>query len=235
MINYNKSELEESLRQFSSLISKSEKVLLKLKENSPQYTLTARRIKAYHTAVSLIEKELNGIRAKLYPVILLEYNDKWADWYNTEKTLIEKYLSKEGIVINHIGSTAVPGLVSKPIIDILLEIDKNTDLQEIKSAFPQTDYICLEKQTIDTNDIMLFLKGYTDEGFTQKVFHIHVRYKGDWDEIIFRDFLRANPQTAKEYAQLKLRLKEKYEFDRDGYTLAKGEFIADIVNQAKAK
>ena len=87
MINYNKSELEESLRQFSSLISKSEKVLLKLKENSPQYTLTARRIKAYHTAVSLIEKELNGIRAKLYPVILSEYNDKWADWYNTEKTL----------------------------------------------------------------------------------------------------------------------------------------------------
>ena len=175
MIKYNKSELEESLKQFISLINKSEKVLLKLKENSSSYTLTIRRIKAYHTAVSLIEKELSDIRAKLYPIILSEYNAKWKDWYNTEKTLIEKYMSKESIIINHIGSTSVPGLVSKPIIDILLEIDKKTDLQEIKSAFAKIKYVCLEKQTIDTNDIMLFIKGYTDKGFAEKVFHIHVR------------------------------------------------------------
>ena len=72
---------------------------------------------------------------------------------------------------------------------------------------------------------MMFMKGYTPNGFFGQAFHVHVRYPGDWDEIYFRDFLRTHPEAAAEYASLKHQLKKQFEFDRDGYTRAKSDFI----------
>lgn len=71
----------------------------------------------------------------------------------------------------------------------------------------------------------MFMKGYTDEGFAERVFHLHVRYQGDWNEPSFCAYLRAHPDVARAYAQLKRDLKERYEHDRDGYTNAKSDFI----------
>lgn len=173
-------------------------------------------------------------RAMLYPIILTKYNSEWKEWFKTEKANLEKYIGKENIVsIQHIGSTSVEGLTAKPIVDILLETPKETDIEKIKVAFPKSEYICLDRQTIPTNDILLFLNGYTDKGFADEVFHIHVRFEGDWDEIYFRDYLITHPNTAAEYAALKLSLKDKFEHDRDGYTNAKGEFIAKVTKAAR--
>ncbi|MEG1980665.1 MAG: GrpB family protein, partial [Victivallaceae bacterium] len=72
---------------------------------------------------------------------------------------------------------------------------------------------------------MLFYKGYTPDGFAAEVFHLHLRNPGDWDELYFRDYLRLHPEIADEYAVLKAELAVKYKFDRDAYTLAKGDFI----------
>ena len=69
-----------------------------------------------------------------------------------------------------------------------------------------------------------FCKGYTPSGFSNKVFHLHVKYLGDCDELYFRDYLIDNKNIASDYEKLKLSLKEKYEHDRDGYTKAKSEF-----------
>lgn len=82
---------------------------------------------------------------------------------------------------------------------------------------------------------MMFLKGYTPEGFKGQAYHVHVRYRGDGDELYFRDYLLAHPETAKEYGELKLKLKKQYEHDRDGYTDAKTDFIQRIINLAKQK
>lgn len=173
-------------------------------------------------------------RARLYPIILCDYNPEWAEWYRDEKEIIEKAVGIENIVsLQHIGSTAVPGLKAKPTVDILLEIAPQADIAKLKAAFPYPGYICLDRQTVQTHDVLLFLKGYTIQGFADKVFHIHVRYAGDWDEVHFRNYLIANPETAKEYAALKRCLKDKHTFDRDAYTNAKGEFVAKITAKAR--
>lgn len=82
---------------------------------------------------------------------------------------------------------------------------------------------------------MSFNKGYTDNGFAEKVFHLHLRYMGDNDELYFRDYMSDNPIEAKEYEALKFSLWKKYEHDRDGYTNAKSEFILKHTEAAKSE
>ena len=174
-------------------------------------------------------------RARIYPVMLSEYNPDWPQWYAEEKERLLRLIGNENIVrFTHIGSTSVPGLTAKPTIDILLEIAKNTDIESIIAALPGNEYICLRQQTIPTHDRALFLKGYSDTGFGERVFHIHVRDPGDWDEIYFRDHLAAHPETASEYAALKRKLMIEHEHDRDGYTAAKSEFIKKHTDTAIA-
>ncbi len=76
-------------------------------------------------------------------------------------------------------------------------------------------------------------KGYTEDGFAEKVFHIHIRLKGDIDEVYFKDYLIAHHQVAKEYENLKLKLWEEYEFNRDAYTDAKTSFVKIYTDIAK--
>lgn len=78
-----------------------------------------------------------------------------------------------------------------------------------------------------------FNKGYTEEGFADRVFHLHLRYYGDNNELYFRDYLIEHPDAAREYEKLKLKLWKDYERDRDGYTNAKTEFIRKYTKQAK--
>lgn len=80
---------------------------------------------------------------------------------------------------------------------------------------------------------MSFNKGYTENGFAEKVFHLHLRYMDDNDEIYFRDYLIAHPKIAEEYEALKLGLWKRFEHDRDGYTEAKSEFVKKYTALAK--
>jgi len=176
----------------------------------------------------------NKERAALFPIILSEYNPAWSHWYAEEKRRLTQLIGAEKIVrCAHIGSTAVPGLVAKPTVDILLEVAENTGIDHLVACLPENEYICLRQQTIPTNDLVLFMKGYTSSGFAEKVYHIHVRYPGDWDELHFRDYLLAHAEAADAYSILKRGLKEQYEYDRDGYTNAKGEFIQAVTRRAK--
>ena len=77
-------------------------------------------------------------------------------------------------------------------------------------------------------------KGYTENGFAKRVFHLHLRYAGDNDELYFRDYLNEHPQIAKEYETLKLELWKRYEHDRDAYTDAKTGFIRKWTKEARA-
>lgn len=69
----------------------------------------------------------------------------------------------------------------------------------------------------------------------EKVYHLHVRYADNWNELYFRDYLIEHPEVAKEYVDLKRQLKEKYEHNRDAYTDAKGEFINKYSEIAKVQ
>lgn len=76
-------------------------------------------------------------------------------------------------------------------------------------------------------------KGYTEHGFAEKVFHLHIRLKGDTDEIYFRDYLNAHAEVVKEYEELKLQLWKKYEYNRDTYTNSKTKFVNKYTQLAK--
>jgi GrpB-like predicted nucleotidyltransferase (UPF0157 family) len=173
------------------------------------------------------------MRTKLFPIILEEHNPQWFDNYLIEKEFIELVLGKDNIVrISHYGSTSIPGLIAKPTIDILLEISKSADLARFIEDMLNNGCVYLE-QPDDPPPHMVFYRGYTPEGFKGQAVHIHVRYPGDWDELYFRDYLLIHPETAVEYGELKHKLKNVYEFDRDGYTDAKGEFISKITDKAR--
>ncbi len=77
------------------------------------------------------------------------------------------------------------------------------------------------------------LKGYTLRGFAEKVYHLHLRYSGDWDELYFSWYLRSHPSAAAEYAALEQSLKEQLTYDRDAYTNAKGDFVRRITAIAR--
>lgn len=82
---------------------------------------------------------------------------------------------------------------------------------------------------------MSFNKGYTPDGYAEKVFHIHFHAVGDNDEILFRNYLTENPRIAKDYEKLKLSLLPKYKNNRDGYTEAKTGFVRRVTDLAKQK
>lgn len=170
---------------------------------------------------------------QLFPIILTSHKSHWKDDYKNEERILKDKLGCIVERVNHIGSTAVPGLLAKPTIDVLLEIKEDSDISQIIKGMEESGYI-YSYQSNKPAPHMMFMKGYTPNGFEDKVYHVHVRYPGDWDELYFRDYLISHSQKAEEYGLLKLRLKEEFEHDRDAYTRAKSDFIRMITRKAKS-
>ncbi|WP_317296485.1 GrpB family protein [Methanoculleus nereidis] len=172
---------------------------------------------------------------RLFPIILSEYNPDWPAIYSAEKELIEHAVGRHHIKrISHYGSTSIPGIIAKPTIDILLEVSDDCDNEELIRNLVGIGYL-YDPQPRDPPPHMMFMKGYTPEGFVGQAYHIHVRYGGDWDELYFRDYLIFHPDVAEEYSKLKRRLKEEYPFDREAYTRGKTAFIRSVVKKARGE
>ena len=169
---------------------------------------------------------------ELFPIILTPYDPLWRIRYAEEEKMLKDILTTDIVRINHIGSTAVTGLTAKPTIDILMEINPDSDINKFKEAITKAGYI-YSYQPDNPEPKMMFLKGYTERGFEGQAYHLHVRYPNDPDEIYFRDYLRIHTETALKYAELKSSLLPLYKHDRDGYTAAKGDFIKRITSLAR--
>lgn len=165
---------------------------------------------------------------QLFPIFLTEHRDCWKSRYAEEEALLKPLLPQDA-KIYHIGSTAVNAILAKPIIDIIIEVPKSCNLYDIKDILVNNGYLCMSQSTYRLS----FNKGYTDKGFAEKVFHLHLRYSGDIDELYFRDYLNEFPDIAAQYEAMKLELWKKYEHDRDGYTNAKSDFIKKYTDEAK--
>jgi GrpB-like predicted nucleotidyltransferase (UPF0157 family) len=172
---------------------------------------------------------------ELFPIKLLKHDPKWAEQYWCESDKAVAAVGEENIVrISHIGSTAVPGLIAKPTIDVLLEIRESCDTEKLKESLVAAGYI-FTAQPDNPPPHMMFLKGYTPKGFKGQAVHLHVRYAGDWGEHYFRDYLKAHRDVADAYGRLKRELLGRYEHDRDGYTEAKTAFINKYTALARAE
>ncbi len=165
---------------------------------------------------------------ELFPIFLTEHRECWVQWFQEEKEMLLQLLPSKSRV-SHIGSTAIEGIWAKPIVDILIEAPDQAAFSLAKAALVERGYILMS----DSGERVSFNKGYTEHGFAEKVFHLHLRLIGDHDELYFRDYMNTHPEAAKEYEALKLRLWKEYEHDRDEYTRQKAEFVGKYTELGK--
>ncbi|KOR90284.1 GrpB family protein [Paenibacillus solani] len=163
-------------------------------------------------------------------VIVDEYNPNWSREFEEEKIKIINALSDLQVVIEHIGSTSIPGLGSKPIIDSMAGVSSLELIDEtyIRNLY-DIGYEYVNKPEFPER--LFFRRGQWRAG----THHLHVyKYQGkNWnDNILFRDFLKKNPEIKNEYYTLKKKLAEQYKHDRVGYTDGKADFIKGIINRA---
>ena len=167
---------------------------------------------------------------ELFPIFLVAHDDRWKDNFNEIKKTLTGLLADRPVVrISHIGSTAIQGIWAKNIVDVMVEISQSADIKDMAQILEQNGFTIMSSEA---NRISLN-KGYTENGFADKVYHIHLRYAGDNDELYFRDYLNEHPDAAKEYEALKLWLWKQYEHNRDAYTDAKTDFISKLTAEAR--
>lgn len=167
---------------------------------------------------------------ELFPIYFVDGNAEFEKQFSEEKANLNMLLGDYAKRISHIGSTAIKNIKTKPIVDILIEIDlANKD--DVKEILHSNNYILMD----ETSDKISFNKGYTANGYADRFFHIHIKKFGDCDELYFRDYLNDNDKKAKEYEQLKEELYNKYKPNRDLYTAGKSDFVQAITESAKVK
>ena len=164
---------------------------------------------------------------KQAPVVLCDYDPRWPEKFEREKTLLLAVLGDYLCgSVEHVGSTAVPGLKAKPIIDIMFGVES---LERSKSAIELLAAVHYEYAPYKTDVMHWFCK----PSEAHRTHHLHlIPYESTlWKERIgFRDSLRRDRQIAEEYACLKTALAERYKDDREAYTEAKWPFIQQILN-----
>lgn len=119
---------------------------------------------------------------ELFPIFLVEHNEKWTDDYKEIEALLQQILSGRTIDrVSHIGSTAIQGIWAKNIVDVMVEIPVSADMEDIAKLLEKNGLVRMSTET----ERISFNIGYTKEGFADKVYHIHLRYTGDNDELFF--------------------------------------------------
>ncbi len=171
-------------------------------------------------------------------VTIAEYDPRWPERFRREKQHLLSCLPADLIRrVEHFGSTAVPGLAAKPIVDILVEV---TDLDATKARIvpllESEGYEYLWRPTHGEDGppwYAWFIKRDPHTGV--RTYHIHMVLKGfeHWDRLLFRDYLRDHPEVATQYGMLKRQLSAAHPRDRVAYTQGKSEFIRKVTKQAK--
>ncbi|HEY5625147.1 MAG TPA: GrpB family protein [Dehalococcoidia bacterium] len=171
------------------------------------------------------------------PIVIADYDPRWAAMYADESARIQAAAGEWLLGIEHVGSTAVPGLAAKPIVDIMPGLQSLADTPHIVSAMEGLGYQYIPEYEDELPERRYFVlpagRGYRHK----RLFHIHAveTTSAFWRRhLAFRNYLRSHPDIAGEYAALKSRLAAEYGSDREGYTEAKTEFITRIESLALA-
>lgn len=166
------------------------------------------------------------------PIVIVEYNHKWPAMYEEEKARILGAIGHIIVAIEHIGSTAVPLLGAKPIIDMMAAVRRMPDSLECVEPLKKLGYVYHFYP--EYPERCVFIDG-TIGGAPH---HLHMtKFNSNfWKEkLLFRDYLRAHPDTAQEYCKFKLIWAKQYGTDRENYlpyTDAKNEFIDIVLKRA---
>jgi GrpB-like predicted nucleotidyltransferase (UPF0157 family) len=164
---------------------------------------------------------------------VVEYDSAWPRMFEIERDLLRRTLGGIAVAIHHIGSTAVPGLAAKPIIDILIE---TTDVGALDEHNTRMRAIGYEPK----GEFGIPGRRYFEKGGDNRSHHVHAFTRGDSNvrqHIAFRDCLRTNPHLAQEYGELKKRVAQACENDIERYCDGKDAYvkwIGTIAEEEKA-
>lgn len=164
------------------------------------------------------------------PIYLSPYDAHWPERFEEERAQLESALS-EWLAgpIEHIGSTAVPGLIAKPVIDIMAGVRDLPSSLSARAAVAPLGYQYFPYRP----EVMHW---FCKPSPARRTHHLHLVpvESALWSErLLFRDYLRRSSTAAAEYAALKVTLAERHRFDREAYTDAKGSFVRTILERAR--
>jgi GrpB-like predicted nucleotidyltransferase (UPF0157 family) len=161
-------------------------------------------------------------------VEICPYDPAWPSRFAALGVQLRNALGSVALRIDHIGSTSVPGLAAKPIVDIQVSVAVLNPLDAYRVPLERLGLVFRSENTEGT-------KRYFREAPGTRRTHIHVRRAGSWAEqfaLLFRDFLRAHPEDRDRYAELKRGLARELRDDRQAYTEAKVPFIWEMMSRA---
>ena len=166
-------------------------------------------------------------------VAIAEYDPAWPVFFEQEAQAIRRVLGERLVGVEHFGSTSVPGLAAKPIIDILIATRTKEDWPSIIEPLGTIGFSCWLRNTDPTR--MFFAKG-TPPFDQHRTHHLIVTDLNGhhWERLtLLRDFFRAHPDEARHYEAFKRELGERFRDDRGQYTKAKGPYLDAIENRAR--
>jgi len=164
-------------------------------------------------------------------VTVFEYDKEWPKLFEQEQNLLLEALGKTAVCIEHIGSTSVPGLAARPVIDIMVGLRNFAEADSLVPKAVDLGYIYIREYEDVIPDRRFFRKMQN----RKDTHHIHmVETSGEfWERhLLFRDYLRENPKIAAEYALLKKKLARHQWKDTNDYAEAKTQFIKGVEKQA---
>ena len=162
-------------------------------------------------------------------ITVLDYDPKWPLEYEKERDYIAEILNDNCICIYHIGSTAVPGLAAKPVIDIMAVVRSLEKTDDAAGKFSAIGYEYL-------GEFGIAGRRYLRKGGDERTHQIHIFQADDWENIrrhlALRDYMRTHEKERKEYAEIKKSLALKYPYDIDGYCDGKDAFVREMERRA---
>lgn len=160
--------------------------------------------------------------------------DEWREEYEKEKKILLDKIGDHVSEIHHIGSTSIPDLMAKPIIDIIAVIDKLEDYKQLIAPLEELGYHFMPDRVFEIRDRVFFPKGPE----SNRTHHLSLVVKESpqyGDNLLFRDYLRENKQARHDYQALKQKLSKKFANDRESYTEAKTDFITKLIAKARTE
>lgn len=155
-------------------------------------------------------------------ITVVNYNPDWPAKYQKEKEKITAILKDNCIAVYHIGSTSVPGLAAKPIIDIMAVVRSLEQVDIVSKDFSKIEYEYL-------GELGIAGRRYLRKGGDERTYQIHIFHADDWNNIgrhlAFRDYMRTHKNKRDEYAKIKKELAGRFPYDIDGYCGGKEEFV----------
>ncbi len=165
------------------------------------------------------------------PIQVVPYDAGWPARFEEERAVLHPALAPWlAGPIEHVGSTAVPGLVAKPVIDIMVGVDTLTGSRAALPVLAELGYVYFPYRA----EVMHWLCKPSDSFRTHHLHVVPIRSELWWERLAFRDYLRAHPVVAAEYGALKQRLADQHRLDREAYTDAKEPFVRRVLRSALA-